>query len=129
MKFSIDKQEKYTLFRPEQDKIDSTVAPDLKTEFITLFQAGTINLLLDMSQVKYVDSSGLSAFLMAQRMAQRNTGMLVIAAPTDHVSKLMKISKLDAVFDIQDTVQEGVDTIFLRELEKDMNAADEGTNA
>lgn len=125
MKFSIDKQEKYTLFTPEEEKIDSTAAPDLKAEFITLFQDGTQNLILDMKQVKYVDSSGLSSFLMAQRMAQRAKGVFVIAAATEHVSKLIKISKLDAVFEVVPTVQHGIDLTFVKELEKDIDPDDD----
>lgn len=125
MKFSIDKQEKYTLFTPEEEKIDSTVAPDLKAEFITLFQSGIQNLILNMAQVKYVDSSGLSAFLMAQRMAQRANGLFVVAASTEHVSKLIKISKLDAVFEVVPTVQHGIDLTFVKELEKDIDPEDD----
>lgn len=125
MKFLVDKQEKYTLFQPEEEKIDSTVAPSLKAEFITLFQSGTVNLLLNMEHIKYVDSSGLSALLMAQRMAQNTSGLLVLAALNPHVNKLIRISKLDAVFEILPTVAEGIDTIFLSELEKDIKASEE----
>ncbi len=111
MKFTVDKQDLYTLFRPQEDKIDSTVAPQLKTEFVTLFQAGTATLILDMEEVKYVDSSGLSALLMAQRMAQKAGGLLVVAASTEHVNKLIKISKLDAVFLVVPTVAEGIKAV------------------
>ena len=126
MKYSIDKHEKYSLFTLDEEKLDTLIAPKLKTEFITMFQAGTANLILNMSKVKYVDSSGLSAILVAYRLAGENNGLLVLAGVTSHVLKLISISKLDNVLNIIPTVQESVDAIFLHEIEKDLST-DEDT--
>ncbi|MEH0156852.1 STAS domain-containing protein [Limibacter armeniacum] len=120
MKYSIDKAEKYTILTPEVEKLDSLKAPQLKTEFITLFQAGTQNLILDLSQVKYVDSSGLSAILVAKRLADESEGHFVLAGLNEHVEKLVKISKLESVLNILPTKQEAIDAIFLYEIEKDL---------
>jgi anti-anti-sigma regulatory factor len=56
MKYTIDKNEKYSLFTFEDDRIDSLVAPKLKSEFVTLFQSGTQSLIIDLAKVRYVDS-------------------------------------------------------------------------
>ena len=61
MKYTIDKQEKYSLLRLHEDKLDSSVAPNLKSELITMHAEGIRNIILDLSEVKYTDSSGLSA--------------------------------------------------------------------
>jgi anti-anti-sigma factor len=66
MKYTIDKQEKYSLLRLHEEKLDSSVAPGLKSELITLHAEGVKNIVLDLAEVKYTDSSGLSALLVGQ---------------------------------------------------------------
>jgi len=121
MKYSIDKQEKYSILALDEEKLDTLVAPKLKSEFVTLFQSGTSNLILDMSRVKYVDSSGLSAILVANRLAGDEDGFLILAGITPHVMKLITISKLDNVLNLFPTVKEAVDAIFLSEMEKELS--------
>ena len=124
MKFSIDKQDKFTIVKPEFDKIDSTVSPDLKTEFITLNAEGAKNILLDLSEVKYVDSSGLSSILVANRLCGQKNGALVLAAVQPHVEKLITISQLNDVLNILPTVEEAKEAIFLYELENNIKGSD-----
>ena len=45
MKFSIDKQERYTLIKPLEENLNSTVAPQLKSEFVILANEGINNLI------------------------------------------------------------------------------------
>ena len=94
MRFSVNKSEKYTVLIPEEEKLDSLKAPQLKAEIVTMFQSGTENLIIDLSSVKYVDSSGLSSILVANRLAGEVNGRLVLAGLNEHVMKLIKISKV-----------------------------------
>ena len=112
MKYTIDKNEKYSLFTFEDDRIDSLVAPKLKSEFVTLFQSGTQSLIIDLSKVRYVDSSGLSALLVANRLAGEAEGYFILTSVNDHVMKLLTISKLDVVFNIFTNVEEAIKAIF-----------------
>ncbi len=125
MKYSIDKGEKYTIVELHEEKLDSLKAPRLKSEFITLYQSGIVNLILNLGQVKYVDSSGLSAILVANRMSNEVGGHLVLVGVNEHVMKLVKISKLDTVFNILPTMEEAADSIFLNEIEKDLGNGDD----
>ena len=74
MKYTIDKQEKYSLLRLHEEKLDSNVAPALKSELITLHAEGIRNIILDLAEVKYTDSSGLSALLVGNRILQEDGG-------------------------------------------------------
>jgi anti-sigma B factor antagonist len=121
MKYSVDKQDKYLLIQLHETKVDSTVSPQLKSDFVTLSAEGNKNIILDMSQVKYIDSSGLSAILVGNRMANDSDGVFILTGITDHVMKLIKISQLDSVLDIMPTVQEAVDAVYLNELGNDLD--------
>ncbi len=120
MKYTIDKQEKYSLLRLHEEKLDSSVAPSLKSELITLHAEGVRNIILDLSEVKYTDSSGLSALLVGNRIVQEEGGIFVLACLSDHTTKLIKISQLDSVLNILPKVEEAIDAVFMHEIEKDL---------
>jgi len=124
MKYTIDKQEKYSLMHLHEDKLDSSIAPSLKSELITLHAEGINNIILDLSEVKYTDSSGLSALLVGNRIVQEDAGIFVLAGLQDHTMKLIKISQLDSVLNILPTVEEAVDAVFMHEIERDMGSKD-----
>ncbi|MCG8386249.1 MAG: STAS domain-containing protein [Cytophagales bacterium] len=120
MKYTIDKQEKYSLLKLHEEKLDSSIAPSLKSELITIHAEGINNIILDLSEVKYTDSSGLSALLVGNRVVQEDGGIFVLACLSDHTTKLIKISQLDSVLNILPTVEEAIDAVFMHEIEKDL---------
>ncbi|MCC5930119.1 MAG: STAS domain-containing protein [Cyclobacteriaceae bacterium] len=126
MKYSIDKKEQFTLLKLQEEKLDSTLAPNLKTELLTLNAEGIDNIILDLSDVRYTDSSGLSALLVGNRVSTENGGIFILVGITDHVEKLIKISQLNNVLNILPTVQEAIDAVFMHEIEKDLQEGEEG---
>ena len=108
-----------------EDKLDSNIAPHLKSELITIHAEGNKNIILDLSDVKYTDSSGLSALLVGNRIVQENGGIFVLSGLSDHTMKLIKISQLDSVLNILPTVEEAVDAVFMNELENDLKEGEE----
>lgn len=126
MKYSIDKQDKYCLIKLNEEKLDSTLAPNLKSDFITLHAEGVKNAILELADVKYIDSSGLSALLVGNRIYHENEGMFIISGVTEHVMKLIKISQLDGVLNLLPTVEEAIDAVYMNEIENDLKAGDNG---
>ncbi len=125
MQFSTHKSEHHTTFTLDEEKLDTQLAPTLKSEMVTLYQSGAKNLIINMDKVKYVDSSGLSALLVANRLSNDVKGTLVITGVQDHVMKLLKISKLDGVFNLLPSQQEAVDLIFMNTIEEGLDEEEE----
>lgn len=125
MKYTVDKQEKYTLLKLHEEKLDSSIAPALKSQLITIHAEGVKNIILDLGEVKYTDSSGLSALLVGNRVVQENGGIFILASLSDHTTKLIKISQLDSVLNILPTVEEGVDAVFMHEIESELGEEDD----
>ncbi len=117
MKFTIDRQEKYTGITLQDEKLDTTLAPDMKSEVVKLHADGAGNLIMNMKNVKYTDSSGLSALLVANRLFKEK-GSFVLCEVQEHVMKLIKISQLDKIMDITNTEEEAVDLVFMNTLEQ-----------
>lgn len=120
MKYRLDKQDKYAVLTLEEENLNTLIAPGLKSDFIFFNQEGVKNMILDLSSVKFVDSSGLSAILTAHRL-WKDTGSFVLAG-TMHpaVKKLIDISRLETILTIIPTVSEAVDFVVMEELEREL---------
>jgi anti-sigma B factor antagonist len=125
MKFSVDKTERYTIFKLNEENLNSIMAPDLKSEFVLLSNEGVRNLILDVSDVKYVDSSGLSAILTANRLWKDYGCFVLTGAVHPAVKKLIEISRLESILNIVPTVEESIDYVFMEDIEKELTAEDE----
>ena len=122
MKYSVDKQEKYTVFQVQENTLNSLAAPELKSQFVILYNAGVTNLILDLSPVEFVDSSGLSAILTADRLWKDVGSFILTGLAHPSVKKLIEISQLQTVLTIIPTVSESIDYVFMEEIERELGA-------
>lgn len=120
MKYTIDREEKYAAITLHEEKLDSKIAPNLKSEFTVLNAEGMKNIILDLHDTQYVDSSGLSAILVANRLCKNAGGVLVLSSLNEQVSKIIDISHLNDTLNILPTKEEAMEAIFLNELEEDL---------
>lgn len=126
MKFALDNQEKYTVITVMEKNLNSEAAPNLKSEFVILRNKGVQNLILDLSDVEFVDSSGLSAILTAERLWKAEEGSFIVTGINhDSVKKLIEITRLNSVLTIIPTLQESIDYVLMEEIERELNADDE----
>lgn len=106
MDYKVDKKEMYVVVSTTATKLNTTNAPDLKSEFVLLTNDGYKNLILDLSSCEYCDSSGLSAILVANRLCEQLEGSFVITGLQPEVDSLIKISLLDTILNIKDSLEE-----------------------
>jgi anti-anti-sigma factor len=121
MKFSINKEEKYTVLTLEEETLNTMLAPSLKSEFVILRNEGVRNLILNLSNTSFVDSSGLSAILTANRLWMNDGSFILTGIEHENVKKLIAISRLDTVLTIIPTVQESIDYVLMEEIERELN--------
>lgn len=120
MKFTVDKHEKYVLIKLNENKLNSLVSPQLKSELILTNTEGQRNIILDLSNVKYSDSSGLSSLLVGHRICKNSEGTFILTGINDNLSRLISISQLGNILTIVGTVDEAIDIIFMEEIEKEL---------
>ncbi|MDE3057672.1 MAG: STAS domain-containing protein [Bacteroidota bacterium] len=104
MKFDVTKNTHYTLLKLNEKKLDATISPELKGEFILLCKPTLPSLIVDLSDVEFCDSSGLSALLIAERQMRQHGGKVKLIGVKKRVMDLLKISQLDRVFHIFDNL-------------------------
>ncbi|MEI6412392.1 MAG: STAS domain-containing protein [Bacteroidota bacterium] len=125
MKYKIEKQEHYTVLSLDEENLNSTMAPGLKSDLIFQNQEGVRNLILDLSKVKFVDSSGLSAILTGHRLWKDNGSFILTGPLQPMVVKLIEISRLETILTIIPTVEESIDYVKMSVLEQELEAGDE----
>lgn len=106
MNVNIEKLPEYTLIKVLDSKLDTTIAPELKSELVVIAGNGEKNLVLDLSNCQYCDSSGLSAILVANRLSKNAEGIFVLTGLTEMVEQLVKLSQLDTVLNIAVTPED-----------------------
>jgi len=118
MKYTIDRKESYTIIQLQEKQLNSVIAPELKTALILMGNEGVKNIILDMGEVEFVDSSGLSAILVGHRMTDSENGVLILANPQVQVTRLINISRLDQILTVTESVQAGRDEVMRLEFDR-----------
>lgn len=111
MEFNIRKHEKYTSIEVLVEKLDTHIAPKLKSELVLIAGNGEKDIILDLGKCRYCDSSGLSAILVANRLCKNANGTFVLTGLQTAVERLITISQLDTVLNIADTFDKAVSLI------------------
>jgi anti-anti-sigma factor len=73
-----------------------------------LLEEGRVNLLVDLSSVGFLDSSGLGALVRALTQSQKEGGQTKLLNAGPQVRKLLQMTKLDSVFEIHSDLEAAV---------------------
>ncbi|NTV45872.1 MAG: STAS domain-containing protein [Chlorobiales bacterium] len=112
MKFTVETKKDLTIFKLQESRLDATVAPELKSEFIVLIEAeGKKYLIIDLSQVDVIDSSGIGAMLVAHRQTADHDGFAAFVGVRNRVRDLLRMTGLDKQLYIFSSIQEAISSI------------------
>ena len=80
--------------------IDHMTAPQLKDALADLVHQGNYHIVVNMSCVEYLDSSGLGSLISGYKRVREHHGTLSIASPSEVVSRLLDLTRLNMVFHV-----------------------------
>ncbi len=81
-------------------RLDSMAATEVKDKISSLPLHGFKNIVVDLSQVSLIDSSGISSLVAALYSTKQNNGIVKLAAPQPVVADAFQLIKFDKIFDI-----------------------------
>jgi anti-sigma B factor antagonist len=82
-------------------ELDLSSTPRLRRALTQLYQDGTDSLILDLGELGFIDSTGLSEFVSALKHCRQRGGDVVLRSPTATVTRVLAICGLDRVFTIE----------------------------
>ena len=86
-------------------EIDVYTAPRLREEITELVAAGSYDIVIDMSEVEFLDSTGLGVLVGGLKKVRAHEGSLQLVCNQDRLLKIFRITGLAKVFVIHDTAE------------------------
>ena len=111
MDFAVNQNQDTAVIKTNLERLNASNAPGLKAELVVLSKNNVNNIVIDLSNTKYCDSSGLSAILVANRLCKDTNGKFVLCGLQSNVQKLIEISQLDKVLTIVKDEKEALESI------------------
>ncbi len=94
----------------KEERIDAHNSAELKETILHLIEHGDANIIVQLEQVRFIDSSGLGALLSGYKNAAAKSGKLVIANMQKQVLSMFELTRLNRVFEIYADVNEAFAT-------------------
>lgn len=88
--------------------IDISSSPDFKKYFDKLTSQKTPKIVVELSRVAYVDSSGLATLVGVLKNMRTYGGRMRLAGMSPKIKSLFEITKLDKLFEISSSEEEAV---------------------
>lgn len=100
MNINIDEKESAVLIEVKEERLDAHNSSELKTQMLTLFDEGKNNIVIDLQDVRFVDSSGLGSLVSGFKNASARNGNLKLSGLQPQVKSMFELTRLHRVFEI-----------------------------
>lgn len=110
MELSTTTEDHLRIVSVTNDRIDAAVAIEFKDAMRAETDGGPKTVILDLSKVNFIDSSGLGAIVASMKhMGQDRT--LALAGLTPTVDKVFRLTRMDSVFSLFSTLDGALDEL------------------
>ena len=109
MKLNLEKLTECTVLYIQEERIDAHNSGELKEAILHLIEQGETNIIVQLEQVKFIDSSGLGALLSGHKNATAKSGKLALVNMQHQVLSMFELTRLDRVFEIYADLNEAFD--------------------
>lgn len=108
MNITLDNKDGSTLLRFHEERLDAHNSKELKDYLLELMDSGSKKLILDLSEVRFVDSSGLGALLSGHKNAGLREGRFAFVGVQSRVQSMFELTRLTRVFEIYPGVEDAL---------------------
>lgn len=110
MNFTLENNGNIVIFHLKNPNVDGQVAAQFKAKVLIVAQPDIEALIIDLSAVEAMDSSGLGALLLAHRQLKDHSIPVILIGVQDFVKSLMSITRIDELFEYYSTIEEALET-------------------
>lgn len=90
----------------ETNRLNATVAAEVKADLTAALSSEGAKMILNLSNISFIDSTGIGTLISALKTARQNGGTFQLCCIKAEVLSLLKLMKLDKVFDIFDSEEQ-----------------------
>nr|WP_320048257.1 STAS domain-containing protein [uncultured Desulfuromonas sp.] len=100
MNVAIEEHDHVITLTLKEERLDAHNSSELKAQLLTLFEEGKVNIVIDLSPVRFIDSSGLGALVSGFKNASSREGGLKLCGLQSQVKSMFELTRLHRVFEI-----------------------------
>lgn len=109
MNLKLEDTGKVVLVVVKEERLDAHNSDHLKQELSRLFEEGKNSVVVDLKEVRFIDSSGLGALVSGFKNASTRQATLKLSSLQSQVKSMFELTRLHRVFDIYPTIDEAID--------------------
>ncbi len=109
MNLKLEDNGQVVLVQVKEERLDAHNSEQLKQELSRLFEEGKTKVVVDLKEVRFIDSSGLGALVSGFKNASSRQASLKLSSLQSQVKSMFELTRLHRVFDIYTTVDEAIE--------------------
>ena len=110
MNFKTEINGKVVVVFVKEERLDANNSEELKSELNRIFESGSKDLIVDLKEVRFIDSSGLGVLVSGFKNASTRQGTIKLSGLQTQVKSMFELTRLHRVFDIFPTVGDALES-------------------
>ena len=98
-----------TILSVKEGRLDAYNSGELKDRILKVLEEGGRNLIIDLGDVQFIDSSGLGALLSGYKNANLRSSAFALASLQPRVKSMFELTRLHRVFEIYPGLKEAME--------------------
>ncbi len=91
-------------------RLDSSSTPELEQLVLTSLEQGSKNLILDFSDLEYINSAGLRVLVMSHQRLHPLGGQVMVCGVRDYIAEIFDISGYNRVFSMYPNLNQAINS-------------------
>lgn len=122
--FQLEQNESYAVIDWKAEQLSATNSEELENAIRLLFKKDYANIILNLTKTCELDGYGVSAIRKGTKICTNEGGLFVVVTKNEPIAERLDAAKIDNLT-LLNTVQEGVDAIYLNDLENEFQDEDD----
>ncbi len=122
--FKLEQNESYAVIDWKAEQLAATNAEELENAIRLLFKKDYANIILNLAKTSDLDGYGVSAIRKGTKICTNEGGLFVVVTKNEPIAERLDAAKIENLT-LLNTVQEGVDAIYLNDLENEFQDEDD----
>ncbi len=108
MILKVEEKDEVVIIQVKEERLDAHNSGELKSQMLSLFEEGKNHIVIDLQDVRFVDSSGLGALVSGFKNASARNGNLKLCGLQPQVKSMFELTRLHRVFEIFSGIEESL---------------------
>lgn len=118
MQSIVEQRNNVVIFTLLNANVSGDVSAQFKAKMLILAQPDIDALIIDISSVKNIDSSGIGAFLLANRQLREDGIPVVLCGVNEFIMSLLKMTRIDSQFMFYNTIEDALEDMSEEEIDE-----------